>query len=129
PNGAPVTGLQQVQQTVSFPIAAPDSLDGLSRSEVRLIHSGDHPGALVTYGTGVGGIAVIEHPVDSNAASATQSGDQGQLSLPKVSVNGAQGEELDTPLGTLIHFQRAGVDYTVIGSLVPATVQAAAQGL
>ncbi|MFL5905990.1 MAG: LolA family protein, partial [Solirubrobacterales bacterium] len=60
PNGAPVTGLQQVQQTVSFPIAAPDSLDGLSRSEVRLIHSGDHPGALVTYGTGLGGIAVIE---------------------------------------------------------------------
>jgi outer membrane lipoprotein-sorting protein len=125
---APVTGLQQVQQAVSFEIAAPDSLAGLSRSEVRLIQSGDHPGALVTYGSGLGGIAVIEHPADSGNNSGT-SGDQGQISLPKVSINGIQGEELDTPLGTLISFQRDGVDYTVIGSVVPATALAAAQGL
>jgi outer membrane lipoprotein-sorting protein len=128
-NQAPVTGLQQVQQAVSFPIAAPDSLAGLSRNEVRLIHSGDHPAALVTYGTGLGGIAVIEHPADSKTSTSTSGGDQGQVSLPKVSINGTQGEELDTPLGTLIHFQRSGVDYTVIGSVIPATAQAAAQGL
>jgi outer membrane lipoprotein-sorting protein len=125
---APVTGLQQVQQAVSFPIAAPDSLAGLSRNEVRLIHSGDKPAALVTYGTGLGGIAVIEHPADPKASAST-SGDQGQVSLPKVTINGVQGDELDTPLGTLIHFQRGSVDYTVIGSVVPATAQAAAQGL
>ena len=128
-NGAPVTGLDQVQQRVAFPIDAPDSLAGLSRSEVRLIHSGDHPGALVTYGTGLGGIAVIEHPADSNASSADQSGDQSQVSLPKVSINGAQGEELDTPLGTLIDFRRSGVDYTVVGSVPSGTALAAAQGL
>ena len=130
PDQAPVTGLQQVQGAVSFPISAPDSLAGLSRNEVRLIHSGDHPAALVTYGQGLDGIAVIEHPVDANSnSSSNASGDQGQVSLPTVSVNGAQGHELDTPLGTLITFGRSGVDYTVIGSVVPATALAAAQGL
>jgi outer membrane lipoprotein-sorting protein len=124
----PVTGLAQVQRAVSFPIAAPDSLAGVSRTEVRLIQSGEKPAALVTYGTGLGGIAVIEHPADSTTSSSA-SGDESQLSLPKVSINGAQGQELDTPLGTLIDFQRSGVDYTVIGSVVPATAQAAAQGL
>ena len=125
---APVTGLEQVQQAVGFPIAAPDSLAGMPRSEVRLIHSGDHPGALVTYGQGLAGIAVIEHPADSKDGSGT-GGDQGQISLPKVSINGVQGDELETPLGTLINFQRSGVDYTVVGSVVPATALAAAQGL
>jgi hypothetical protein len=100
----------------------------MPRSEVRLIHSGDHPGALVTYGQGLAGIAVIEHPADSKDGSGT-GGDQGQISLPKVSINGVQGDELETPLGTLINFQRSGVDYTVVGSVVPATALAAAQGL
>ena len=124
---APVTGLQQVQAAVQFPLAAPDTLAGLPRNEVRLIDSGDHPAALVTYGTGLGGIAVIEHPVDSNATS--RGGDNGQISLPTVSINGVQGRELDTPLGSLIDFQRGGVGYTVVGSVVPATAQAAARGL
>lgn len=127
-DSAPVTGLAQVQKAVSFQIAAPDSIAGLSRTEVRLIQSGEAPAALVTYGKGLGGIAVIEHPADSKASSSTN-GDQGQLSLPKVSINGIQGDQLTTPLGTLIEFQRGGVDYTVIGSVVPATAQAAAQGL
>jgi hypothetical protein len=127
-DSAPVTGLAQVQKAVSFQIAAPDSIAGLSRTEVRLIQSSEAPAALVTYGEGLGGIAVIEHPADSKASSSTN-GDQGQLSLPKVSINGTQGDQLTTPLGTLIEFQRAGVDYTVIGSVVPATAQAAAQGL
>ena len=125
---SPVTGLQQVQGAVSFPISAPDALAGLSRNEVRLVHSGDHPAALVTYGEGLGGIAVIEHPADSSTGTGG-GGDHGQVSLPTVSVNGIQGHELDTPLGTLIDFQRAGVGYTVIGSVVPATALAAAQGL
>jgi hypothetical protein len=116
-----------VQKAVSFEIAAPDSLAGLSRSEVRLIHSGEGPAALVTYGKGFDGVAVIEHPAEKTSSGT--SGDQGQISLPKVSINGVQGEELETPLGTLIHFQRSGVDYTVIGSVDSATAQAAAQSL
>src|SRR5262249_36460438 len=60
---APVTGLQAVQQAVSFPVSAPDSLGGLSQTEVRLIQGDKEPGALVTYGHGLGGIAVIEKPI------------------------------------------------------------------
>jgi outer membrane lipoprotein-sorting protein len=125
---APVTGLDQVQKSVSFKLAAPDSLAGRSRNEVRLIHSGDQPAALVTYGKGLDAIAVVEQPAVAKPASSS-SGDQGQVSLPTVSINGIQGEELQTPLGTLINFQRGGVGYTVIGSVSSATAQAAAQGL
>ena len=56
----PVTGLQAVQRQTSFPVAAPDTLAGLPQNEVRLIQSGKDAGALVTYGQGLGGIAVIE---------------------------------------------------------------------
>jgi hypothetical protein len=71
---------------------------------------------------------VVEQPAVAKPASSS-SGDQGQVSLPTVSINGIQGEELQTPLGTLINFQRGGVGYTVIGSVSSATAQAAAQGL
>ncbi|HSD25352.1 MAG TPA: hypothetical protein VLB79_13610 [Solirubrobacterales bacterium] len=125
---AAVTGLDQVQKSVSFRLAAPDSLAGRSRTEVRLIHSGGQPAALVTYGKGLDGIAVVEQPADTEPASSS-SGEQGRVSLPTVSINGVQGEELQTPLGTLINFQRGGVGYTVIGSVSSATAQAAAQGL
>jgi outer membrane lipoprotein-sorting protein len=125
----PVTGLQAVQQQASFPISAPDTLAGLSRNEVRLIQSGKDAGALVTYGQGLGGIAVIEQPADATHGSSAPSGDHGQLSLPTVSVNGAQGRELETALGTMVGFQRNGVEYTVLASAPPATVLAAAQAL
>ncbi len=127
---APVTGLDAVQQRTSFPIAAPRTLAGLSRSEVRLIQSGEEAGALVTYGRRLGGIAVIEQPADSRQGSTPPSGgDHGQLTLPQVSINGAQGDELDTALGTAVRFQRDGVQYTVLGSVPPATAQAAARDL
>jgi outer membrane lipoprotein-sorting protein len=126
---APVTGLQAVQQRTSFPIAAPDTLAGLPRNEIRLIQSGKDAGVLVTYGQGLGGIAVIERPADAAQGSSAPTGDQGQLTLPKVSVNGAQGEELDTALGTMVRFQRNGVEYTVLASAPPATVQTAARAL
>ena len=83
---------------------------------MRLIESSKGAGVLVTYGQGLGGIAVIERPADSGQSSSASSGDHGQLTLPKVSVNGAQGEELETALGTMIRFQRNGVEYTVIAS-------------
>ena len=41
-------------------------------------------------------------------------------SNPTVSINGAKGQELSTPLGTVLTFTRGGVSYTVLGS-VPAT--------
>src|SRR4051794_25260268 len=120
----PVTGLQAVQQQTSFPVAAPDTLAGLPQNEVRLIQSGQDAGALITYGKGLGGLAVIEQPAEASHGSSASSGDHGQLSLPQVSVNGAQGQELDTALGTMVRFERNGVQYTVIASAPPATVLA-----
>ena len=125
----PVTGLQAVQQQASFPISAPDTLAGLPRNEVRLIKSGNDTGALVTYGQGLGGIAVLEQPAAASHDSSPAGGDHGQLSLPQVSVNGAQGQELETALGTMIRFQRNGVEYTVLASAPSTTVLTAARAL
>jgi outer membrane lipoprotein-sorting protein len=133
PGGAepkPVTGVDAVAKAVPFSLTAPDALVGLPRHEVRLIHAGDHPAALVTYGAGLGGIAVVEQAADAGAAPVAKpkEGDAG-LSLPTVSINGATGQELDTALGTMVRFTRAGVAYTVIGSVPAAAAEAAARGL
>ena len=126
PNAKPVTGLEAVRAKTGFAVAAPDSLVGLPRREVRLVDVDRSPGALVTYGEGLGGLAVLE----TRAQQQSQQGHhEGQLSLPKISVNGASGEELDTALGTVVRFERAGVEYTVIGSVPPAAAEAAARGL
>jgi outer membrane lipoprotein-sorting protein len=133
---APVIGLNAVQQRTGFRLSAPDMLAGQARSEVRLISSGKDAGAVVTYGQGLGGIAVLELPANhessSSAGPSNGSGapeGNGQLQLPTVSINGAQGQELDTALGTVIRFQRNGVQYVVAGSVPAGTVQAAAHGL
>jgi hypothetical protein len=39
------------------------------------------------------------------------------------------GQELPTALGTIVHFERGGVAFTVAGSAAPAKVEAAARGL
>jgi outer membrane lipoprotein-sorting protein len=133
PNGAagggeaaPVTGLDAVQRQVSFPLSAPPSLAGMARDEIRLISSGGDAGALLTYGKGLGGIAVLELPAKQGGGS----GESGALQLPGITIGGTtRGQELETPLGTLIRFQRQGVGYTVVGSVTSATAREAAQGL
>jgi len=122
-----VTGLDAVQAKVPFKVVAPDQLVGLKRQEVRLIDHGGTPGALVTYGQGLGGIAVIQTAAEPGKSGAA--GLPGGQSLPKISINGASGEELDTALGTVLRFQRGGVDYTVVGSVPPTAAEAAARAL
>jgi outer membrane lipoprotein-sorting protein len=125
---APVTGLETVQRQTSFSLSAPPSLAGMERDQVRLVSSGSNAGALVTYGKGFGGIAVLELPAKRPASS--EGGETGGLQLPSVTIDGAtKGEELETPLGTLIRFERDGVSYTVAGSVTPAVAREAAQGL
>jgi hypothetical protein len=46
-----------------------------------------------------------------------------------VSINGVSGQEIDTALGTVVRFSRAGVEYTVIGSVSPRLADAAARAL
>jgi outer membrane lipoprotein-sorting protein len=123
-----VNGAVLVQQHISFHLAAPASLVGLPQQQVRLVSSGASSGALVTYGKGLGGLAVLELPSDSTARPATNgSGLNG--SLPSVSIGGATGHELATALGTVVTFDRGGVAYTVIGSVPPAAAEAAARAL
>jgi hypothetical protein len=100
----------------------------MERGQVRLVSSGNDGGALLTYGRGLGGIAVLELPAKQ---AATGEGDEtGGLQLPSVTIDGAtKGEELETPLGALIRFQREGVEYMVAGSVTPAVAREAAQGL
>lgn len=121
------TGVDAVQKGLDFQLVAPDSLAGLPRAEVRSIEIDGKTAALATYGKGLGGIAVLESA--SEPGGETGSSDEGGLSLPKVSINGVQGEELDTALGTVLRFSRGGVDYVVIGSVPPAAAAAAARAL
>jgi hypothetical protein len=113
-------GLSAVSAAVPFKLAAPDALVGLPRTGVRLISDGNDPAALVTYGKGLGGIAVIERA----AKSSGQSGNPLD-GLPAVSIGGATGHELPTALGTVITAERSGVSYTLIGSLPPNAAEAA----
>lgn len=127
-DSVPVTGVEAVQRQTAFQISAPPSLAGMSRDQVRLASSGNDAGALVTYGKGLDGIAVLELP--SGEAGANEGGEAGGLQLPSVSIEGAdQARELETPLGTLIRFRREGVEYTLMGSVTPAVAREAAQGL
>jgi outer membrane lipoprotein-sorting protein len=128
-----VTGLGPVSKAVPFTLSAPATLVGLPRHEVRLVDWKGKKAAVVTYGQNLGGMVVIEQPADPAAKPAAPSdkhGDHGGgLTLPKVSINGTTGEELDTALATMIRFERGGVAYTVLGSVPPAAAQAAARGL
>ena len=134
-----VSGVKQVAAKLPFTLTAPKTLVGLPRHTVTLLDWGGSPAALVTYGQGLGGIAVIEKAAKSASSSAGSSssssstdagsGPGGNVSLPTVSINGATGHELDTALGTLVTFSRGGVGYTVIGSVPSAAADAAARGL
>jgi outer membrane lipoprotein-sorting protein len=131
-----VSGLSAVAGQVPFTLAAPSKLVGLPRHTVQLLSWAGKPAALVTYGQNLGGIVVIEQAADaSSAAKSAGSANQGQggssrgLSLPTVSIHGATGQELSTPLGTVLRFQRAGVAYTVLGSVPATAANLAAQGL
>lgn len=120
-----------VARALPFKLAAPASLAGMARSEVRMIDFEGRPGALVTYGRGLGGIAVIERPAAAAKAPTATTGERHRngLELPSVSIGSVTGEELDTALGTVVRFTRAGISYTVLGSVSPATAQAAARAL
>ena len=128
-----LTGPAAVQAHLPFTLVAPDSLVGVSRQSVELLDWGGSPAALVTYGQGLGGIAVIEQGASSQSTSTSQSGaDHQGLSLPTVSINtakGISGQELATALGTVIRFTNGPVEYTVLGSIPPTAAEAAARQL
>jgi hypothetical protein len=127
------SGAAAVARQLPFKLAAPSSLVGLKQRSVTLLDWNHSPAALIAYGQGLGGIAVIEQTATPTAAgsqsSSSNGGDHQGLSLPTVSIKGATAQELDTALGTMIRFTRAGVSYTVIGSVPPAAAELAARAL
>ena len=65
---APVThehGLAAVQAAVPFALDAPATLAGMTRGEVRGAQVNGHAAALIIYGEGLGGIAVLESAVEA----------------------------------------------------------------
>jgi hypothetical protein len=126
---AQVSGLAAVARHVPFTLGAPAALAGLPRADVSLLDWGGKPAALVTYGKGLGGIAVIEQSSAGQTAPGGSGSGTGGLNLPSVSINGATGQELATPLGTVVRFTRAGVAYTVLGSVAPYAAETAARAL
>jgi outer membrane lipoprotein-sorting protein len=127
-----ITGAAAVQAHLPFTLADPKSLDGLPQQSVQLLNWGGTPAALVTYGQGLGGIAVIEQSASSQSSSSSgsssQSGHQG-LNLPTVSINNHSAQELPTALGTVLRIQSGGVEYTLLASMPPSAAEAAATQL
>jgi outer membrane lipoprotein-sorting protein len=106
-----------------FELSAPDTLAGRERSGVRVLRKA----AIVRYGKGPGAILVIEKVARPDKRSGDREHDG--LELPTVDVNGATAQVLDTPLGSVVTFERDGVSYTVLGSVPAAVTEAAARGL
>jgi outer membrane lipoprotein-sorting protein len=121
---APVTGLAAVRAAAGFPVAAPDTLVGLPRRDVRLVGPSDSRAVLVLYGHGLGGIVLVERRSDSK-----QPGNGFLSSLPTVSLDGVTAHELATQLGTVLEWQRGGTAFVLAGSLPPAAAEAAARQL
>ena len=87
----------------------PTSSSASRASEVRLIDHGGTPGRARHLRRGP-----RRDRGDPDRRRAGQdrrtAGMPGGSSLPKISINGASGQELDTALGTVLRFQRGGVD-------------------
>ena len=103
-----------MRAAAGFPVAAPDTLVGLPRQDVRLVGDGESQTVVVSYGQGLGAIVVAERKAPQEAASA---GDLG--SLPTVSLDGVSAHELATQLGTIVAWERNGVT-TIAGSIPTA---------
>lgn len=112
----PVTGIDAVRAAVGFPLVAPAAVGGQQLSSARLVGKG----ALLTYGDGLGALVVHETATDGGAAPSALG------SLPKVTVGSVSAHELETPLGTVLTFDRNGVGFVVGGSMTKSDAEAAA---
>lgn len=124
-----VTGQSAVQAALPFSLDAPATLAGMARDSVELVDVNRMPAALITYGQGLGGLAVLENQVPADQKQHEPDPQSLLGELPKVSIGASTGTELPTALGTLLSFDRSGVRYTVAGSVTSSVAQAAGRGL
>lgn len=87
-------------------------------------HAG-HPKVTV-HGQGLEAIRVIESSGKEAQGKSTPSLPAG---LQKVQINGVTAAELQTQLGTLLSYERAGVGYLLVGAVTPSAIEAFARGL
>ncbi len=132
-SGREIAGVRAVRKHLGFTLAAPAALAGRARHSVSLIGAAGHHGAALFYGKGLGGILVIERPASAGGSAlpstAGSSSDGPGLTIPTVQIDGVPGQQLPTPLGTVLQFTRNGVSYLVVGSVNSSTADAAARGL
>jgi outer membrane lipoprotein-sorting protein len=122
-------GPAAVQRELDFELAAPATLAGLPRKEVRLVSFDGQRGALAIYGRGLGAIAVLQRRAAPDSAAGRDDRGPGALRLPEINIDGATGSELATALGTIVTFERDGIAYVVAGSVPPVAAENAARGL
>ena len=125
-----VTGLRAVQAKLPFRISAPKVIAGRKLEVVALMGKGDEAAALLTYGNGLGAVAVVQsvakpEPKESGSGWDDSSG----IALPTVDVRGVEAMKLQTALGSIVTFTRKGVSFTVMASLPGDRVVAAARQL
>jgi outer membrane lipoprotein-sorting protein len=87
---------------------------------------GERPG-VTKHGHGLSTIVVIEGKAKSEAGSGYSS--PLPQDLPQVKIDGTTATELTTELGTLLSFERSGVQYLLAGAVEPGAVEAVAKGL
>ncbi|MGO9791434.1 MAG: LolA family protein [Solirubrobacteraceae bacterium] len=135
-----VTGVSAVSAALPFKLDAPGTLYGFQQQTVQLLDWGSSPAALITYGQGLGAIAVIERaaPATTSSHSSSNTGadhGQSQFTLPTVKLSSGvtahelTAHELDTALGAAVEFTRGGVSYLVLGSVLPTIAEHAAAAL
>ena len=107
-----------------FQVSAPDTLAGRKLAGVK--RRGGV--ALIRYGKDLDGLLVVEKAAKPQQ-QAQQQHRRGRIELPTADINGATAKVIDTPLGSVVTFERGGVSYTVLGSVPAEVTKAAARGL
>lgn len=126
---ARAAGGLRAAKKLPFAVSAPATLAGRKRSAVRVIQFKHGKAALLRYGSGLGAILVVEKKTRPETQQQQRSGHHRQLELPTADVNGATAKVIDTPLGSVVSFERGGVSYTVLGSVRASVAEAAARAL
>lgn len=95
------------ERAVPFALRAPNRLGRLPRTAVRLVRTADGPAALVLYGKGPGGLAVLQRRKRPGERAAV----------------------VETALGTVVRATGGGVTRIVVASTGAARVRTAAAAL